>query len=42
LDGKSPQGNWRLAVQETAGGDNGSVTCFEVTVKYKKAKKKRK
>jgi subtilisin-like proprotein convertase family protein len=41
-DGKSPQGNWRLAVNDDAGGDAGSITCFEVEVKYKKAKKKRK
>ena len=42
LDGKSPQGNWRLAVNDGAGGDGGSIRCFEVEVKYKKAKKKRK
>jgi subtilisin-like proprotein convertase family protein len=42
LDGKSPQGNWRLAVNDDVGGDAGSITCFEVTIKYKKAKRKRK
>jgi subtilisin-like proprotein convertase family protein len=40
LDGKSPQGNWRLAVNDSVGGDAGSISCFEVTVKYKKKKKK--
>jgi subtilisin-like proprotein convertase family protein len=42
LDGKSPQGNWRLTVNDDVGGDSGAITCFEVEVKYKKAKKKRK
>jgi subtilisin-like proprotein convertase family protein len=42
LDGKSPQGNWRLAVNDHVGGTSGNITCFEVEIKYKKAKKKRK
>jgi subtilisin-like proprotein convertase family protein len=42
LKNKSPQGNWRLAVNDSVGGDAGNITCFEVEIKYKKAKKKRK
>jgi subtilisin-like proprotein convertase family protein len=42
LKRKSPQGNWRLAVNDDVGGDAGTITCFEVEIKYKKAKKKRK
>jgi subtilisin-like proprotein convertase family protein len=41
LKGKSPTGNWRLLVDdEFDTGDGGSVGCFEVTIKYKKKKKK--
>jgi subtilisin-like proprotein convertase family protein len=43
LKRKSPTGTWRLLVEDLSGpGDGGNVSCFEVTVKYKKAKKKRK
>jgi subtilisin-like proprotein convertase family protein len=42
LKRKSPAGNWRLLVEDLSGpGDGGSVGCFEVTVKYKKAKKRK-
>jgi subtilisin-like proprotein convertase family protein len=38
LKRKSPTGNWRLLTEDQSGpGDGGSVGCFEVTVKYKKA-----
>jgi subtilisin-like proprotein convertase family protein len=42
LKRKSPTGNWRLLVDDEFGtGEGGNVSCFEVTVKYKKAKKRK-
>jgi subtilisin-like proprotein convertase family protein len=42
LKRKSPAGNWRLLVEDLSGpGDGGNVSCFQVEVKYKKAKKRR-